>query len=51
MAISGLVPTAAAAVVAVLIARQASLRLRFGLRGRRPVIAIVNRAGKTGQTL
>jgi len=25
--------------------------LRFGLRGRRPVIAIVNRAGKTGQTL
>lgn len=51
MAISGLVPAAAAAVVAVLIARQASLRLAFGLRGRRPVIAIVNRAGKSGARL
>ena len=51
MAISGLVPAAAAVVVALMIARHASLRLRFGLRGRRPVIAIVNRAGKAGATL
>lgn len=51
MAVSGLVPAAAAVVVALMIARHASLRLRFGLRGRRPVIAIVNRAGKAGATL
>jgi MFS family permease len=51
MAVSGLVPAAAAVVVAWMIARHASLRLRFGLRGRRPVIAIVNRAGKAGATL
>ncbi len=51
MMISGLVPAAAAVVVALLIARHASLRLRFGLRGRRPVIAIVTRAGKSGATL
>lgn len=51
MTISGLVPALAATVIAVLIARTASLRLRVGLRGRRPVIAIVNRAGKDGATL
>ncbi len=51
MAVSGLVPAAAAGVVALLIARQASLRLRFGLRGRRPVLAIVTRAGKAGAHL
>lgn len=51
MVISGVIPTLAAIVVALLIARRASLRLRFGLRGRVPVIAIVNRAGKTGATL
>nr|WP_235500417.1 MFS transporter [Leifsonia sp. Root227] len=51
MMISGIVPTIAAIVIALLIARSASLRLRFGLRGRRPTIAIVNRAGKSGATL
>jgi len=51
MMISGIVPALAAIVIGVLIARQASLRLRFGLRGRRPVIAIVTRAGKSGATL
>ena len=51
MMISGVVPALAAIVVAVLIARTASLRLQFGLRGRRPVFAIVNRAGKSGAAL
>lgn len=51
MIISGSVPAAAAVVIAILIARRGSLRLRFGLRGRRPVIAIVNRAGKSSAAL
>ena len=51
MMISGAVPAVAAVVVAILIARSARLRLRFGLRGRRPVIAIATRAGKSGATL
>jgi len=51
MLISGAVPAVAAVVVALLIARRASLRLRFGLRGRVPVIAIVTRAGKSGAVL
>nr|WP_271178460.1 MFS transporter [Leifsonia poae] len=51
MMISGLVPAAAAVVIALLIARSASLRLKFSLRGRRPSVAIVNRAGKAGARL
>jgi len=51
MMISGLVPALAAIVIAVLIARSASLRLSIGLRGRRPTVTIVNRAGKTGGRL
>ncbi|MEO7015625.1 MAG: MFS transporter, partial [Leifsonia sp.] len=51
MMISGLVPAAAAVVIAILIARSASLRLRVSLRGRRPTVAIVNRAGKSGARL
>ncbi|MFF1635916.1 MFS transporter [Leifsonia sp. NPDC058248] len=51
MMISGLVPAAAAVVIALLIARRASLRLKVSLRGRRPSIAIVNRAGKTSARL
>jgi MFS family permease len=49
--ISGLVPAAAAIVIAILIARSASLRLRVSLRGRRPSVTIVTRAGKTGARL
>ena len=51
LAISGLVPATAAVVIALLIARRASPRLRFGLRGQRPAVAIVNRVGKSGATL
>jgi MFS family permease len=51
MMISGLVPASAAVVIAILIARSASLRLRVSLRGRRPTVAIVNRAGKSGARL
>jgi MFS family permease len=51
MTISGVVPASAAVVIALLIARSASLRLKFSLRGRRPSLAIVNRAGKTGARL
>jgi MFS family permease len=51
MMISGLVPAVAAVVIAILIARSASLRLSIGLRGRRPSVTIVNRAGKTGGRL
>jgi MFS family permease len=51
MTISGLVPASAAVVIALLIARSASLRLKFSLRGRRPSLAIVTRAGKTGARL
>jgi MFS family permease len=51
MMISGLVPALAAVVIAILIARSASLRLSIGLRGRRPSVTIVNRAGKTGGRL
>ncbi|WP_223695219.1 MFS transporter [Leifsonia poae] len=51
MMVSGIVPTIAAIVIALLIARSASLRLRVSLRGRRPSVTIVNRAGKTGARL
>jgi MFS family permease len=51
MMISGLVPALAAVVIAILIARSASLRLSIGLRGRRPSVTIVNRAGKSGGRL
>jgi MFS family permease len=51
MMISGLVPALAAVVIAILIAQSASLRLSIGLRGRRPSVTIVNRAGKTGGRL
>jgi len=51
MMVSGLVPAAASVVIAILIARSASLRLSLSLRGRRPIVAIVNRAGKSGARL
>ena len=46
MVVSGLVPAGAAMLIGILVARRANLRLRFGLRGRRPTIAIVDRTGK-----
>ncbi|WP_345764841.1 MFS transporter [Diaminobutyricibacter sp. McL0608] len=51
MLISGAVPAVAAVVIASLIARSAQLRLRFSLRGVRPQITIVTRAGKTVEHL
>ncbi|AGW41614.1 integral membrane efflux protein [Leifsonia xyli subsp. cynodontis DSM 46306] len=51
MAVSGLVPTAAAIVVGLLIARGTNLRLRLRRSGRMPVVTIVTRAGKAGPTL
>lgn len=51
MMISGIVPAVASIVIALLIARSASLRLRVNLRGRQAGITIVNRAGKTGARL
>lgn len=51
MLISGLVPALAAVVIASLIARRAHLRLRFSLRGVRPQVTIVTRAGKSVEQL